>query len=198
MTKIYKPILIEDYGFVVDENSNNNATKGLNYNFGTKRFENLDYDYDKFTSEWKFCKKVIGSIGKRLDGVPLIELLSKAEQLFPKLDVTTEEDTINIYKREGYEANINKYSEEDMRNAVKLGLSLSTMTDEPFTSKKFKTLESITVEAYLQSLQKQPIPTEVELEIQIKSHNTSGQLISKEFPIIHNKETDTITAVNYN
>ena len=104
MTKTYKPILIEDYGIVVDENSNNNATKGLNYNFGTKRFETLDYDYDKFTSEWKFFKKVIGSIGKRLEGVSLIELPEPVEYNYDALgELRINEALVAFEEKHGYQ-----------------------------------------------------------------------------------------------
>jgi len=67
-----------------------------------------------------------------LDLSEVKELIGKidAELLYPKLDVTTEEDTINIYKREGFNKCLElnkekKYTETDILNAIKYGIDTS-------------------------------------------------------------------------
>lgn len=68
-------------------------------------------------------------------------------------------------------ASAKKYTEEDIRKAVDLGLSISTMSDEPFTSKTFKKTKRISIDGFIQSLSLKPIAVEVEMKDTFKEIN---------------------------
>jgi hypothetical protein len=48
------------------------------------------------------------------------------------------------------------YSREDVKKAVDLGLSISTMSDEPFTSAKFRKTKEACIKSFLSSLTNKP------------------------------------------
>lgn len=76
----------------------------------------------------------------------------------------------------GYEAaqklNKKKFTLEDIKEAVNVGLSLSTMTDEPFTSNIFKVLKQSTIDGWVNSLS-QPKVFDIEIEMEVASMERS-------------------------
>lgn len=86
----------------------------------------------------------------------------------------------------GYKANTNKYSEEDMRH------TLVSMSLQDFRSMDEEGVKK-TINNHLQSLQKQPILTEIELETEI----IGNPHVLEDVPIVHNKETNIITAISF-
>lgn len=208
MTKIFKVIPIEDYGVIVDDSIKGEKYTWV-YNTKTNRVYKLSpIDILDITSE----KVIIAFIGKRLDGVPLIELATEEDTVY------TEKQAYTIWKAgqeywktsgasvtfekltEGYKANTNKYSEEDMTNAHMTG-SISALNWKTANIEEgYNHLNR--AEEYVQSLHKQTIPTEIELEMEIVRHPDEEKLgvrmkYKKEVAKIHNKETNTITAVSY-
>jgi hypothetical protein len=227
MNKQFPVLPVEDYMVVIDKDAELKTGDYLPIKYKTGEYKlhtvlkenNQGWaDYSKSTghipislangamyAHSKDYNKVIATIGKRIEGIPLIELPDEVEQLalYEAGYTSTEamkgdddaERTFESFKK-GYKAAQSKgqYSEEDIRKAVDVGLSLSTVTDEPFTSKKFK----ITKESFVQiALNNKRIPTSVTLEMddwrgdgedpEIGNHAT--HLV---FPHIHNPETNTI------
>ena len=191
----FKVIPIQNYDVVVEdhriENPTTNDTILDEYNQVGKFVDlsHLGLGYGNF-------RKVIGSIGKRLDGVPLIELVNNtmilARESAVKNNYDIGDDTYKHGFVNGHKTNTNKYSEAQIKAAIIVGAGNPNMTNK-------------NVDDYLQSLQKQPIPTEIELEIvEIMEHgkrdaigvatfNTSS---SRYKLVIHNKETNTVTPIN--
>ena len=175
MTKTFNVIEIEDYGIAVDDFQ---IKKGDSpcycYNSIKNTWDNDIILYQGTMPEYHYIgfKKIIGSIGKRLDGVTLIEL------------------------------KLLKYSEEDIITAIKKAQE-TILVDLRSEEREHK----YTFEEILQSLQKQFIPTEVTLKMEGKleriggdkgerfAGGQAGQMFYS--PKIHNKETNTIIAVNY-
>lgn len=192
MIKTYKVIKIEDYGVVVDGLATEHDECYVHHSDKGITLAQEKTDNHGMCS----CEKVIATIGKRIDGVPLIEL---ANDIDDKLRCScpgygngdTVENSIYIHGWvDGYKANTAKYSEEDIRRAWELGSCYGSAEDNVLP-------EAIRAQNdYLQSLQKQPIPTEIELETFISVYKGNGTY-GGEFPVIHNTETNTITAVNY-
>ena len=167
MKKQFKVMPIEGYGVVVDENEPNDKAFCL-------VIENNIGRVCTFLKGIKWSMpiyRIIGSIGKRLDGVSLIESVDNVEQLAYSYLYDADEkphviinknhpqyETYRAYKN-GYKANTNKYSEEDMADFGQHMIrqfALFINHDDNFAKRMLP--------EYLQSLQKQPIPTEVELE----------------------------------
>ena len=214
MTKTFKVIPIEDYGVVVDMEP---EVKSGDIVIDTDgKIVKLTTEHDISNDDYK----VIGLIGKRLDGVPLIELADELELLFPYIKNPEADNAITNWnyrvfdKREGYKANTNKYSEEDIEKVIEMA---RTLVEETRGVKNEFDIETIlgssdgtygvsikyTDKQILQSLQKQPMPTEVELEMEysdagenwfenVKHPKTFKYSRFKN----HNEETNTITALN--
>ena len=210
MNKTFKVIPVEDYGVVVDEKGTTPVYNGWVYDSDIRRLTTI------VTNSWEEQNPhqfpLIGIIGKRLEGVTLIELADDDIYIYelankamnggnnlPKGLVEYRSRAVDFaFDKyiEGYKTNTNKYSEEEMRNA---------MVDAFNKTGSRKEFEKY-IDNYIERLQKQPIPTEIELEIvEIMEHgkrdaigvatfNTSS---SRYKLVIHNKETNTITAVNY-
>lgn len=55
--------------------SDEKGKRGCNYNFSTKRLDNLSCDYPKHSSEWNYCRKIIATTDPKLiaDGVASID-----------------------------------------------------------------------------------------------------------------------------
>ena len=202
MTKTYKVIPIEDDGVVVDDNEPNDKAFCLVIENNIGRV----CTYLKGIKWSMPIYRVIGTIGKRLDGIPLIELADTIMPLAKKSAVMNNYDVNNdTYKHGfvmGHKANTNKYSEEDM---IKCFLSAREFHSQDgivdinivlsYKGADNSDLEPvfITGQDYVQSLQKQSIPTEVELETEM----IGNPHVWEDVPIVQNKETNTITALNY-
>ena len=189
----FKVIPIQNYDVVVEdhriENPTTNDTILDEYNQVGKFVDlsHLGLGYGNF-------RKVIGSIGKRLDGVPLIELVNNtmilARESAVKNNYDIGDDTYKHGFVNGHKTNTNKYSEAQIKAAIIVGAGNPNMTNK-------------NVDDYLQSLQKQPIPTEVELECEFycstgrKCDEKGSNCKNAEYRIkITNKETNIVTPIN--
>ena len=212
ITQTFKVMKIKDYGVVIDKIEIKEGDCIINTNTGS-----IILNWGGHGSmEW--WKKIIGSVGKRLDGITLIELVDEVEKLACNALGYDYNNWVNIHCKDvstiiylevtkwvkGYKANTNKYSKEDMGNlwqfivngAKEIMLSGSTSVGS--------------FEDYIKSLKKQVIPTEVELEMEGCSgicnkiaHDYSDEVevclsgCEEQEVKITNKKTNTITAVNY-
>lgn len=123
--------------------------------------------------------------GKTLKGIPLLPELSTntlasfarkcwaliygeyRERQEKPSDIEWNEYTIQLYNEAKSAMGIKEetvYTIEDIRKAIDCGLTMSTITDKPFTSKEFKILKSSMSNAFIQSLTKYPVAIEVEDE----------------------------------
>lgn len=195
-TKKYKGIPIEDYGVVVDDTDYKDGdliiSSGL---IGIYKNKCLINDETECHLKRKsLAQRIIGSIGKILDGVPLIELADTIMPLARKSAVMNNYDVNNdTYKHGfvmGHKANTNKYSEEELLYKWDIYINSDGDSEYQETLKK-------EIKIFLQSLQKQPIPTEVELEMEHNLDTKQKWELAKWEVKIHNKETNTITALNY-
>ena len=202
MTKKFKIIPIKDYGIVVNKKIKP-VVGDYYYDEDSEREWPVTKEMIEQLNEhnilYKLKNKIIYSIGKSLDGVPLIELAKPFTSDLSKKYITGK-DTIAVDMRIGfdigYEANTNKYSEEDMRKCFQSAIEGWYQTKGSYTA-KFKGTEN----DYLQSLKKQVIPTEVELGMENfveKTINYHKNIWVNNWQVkITNKKTNTIIAVNY-
>lgn len=205
-TLIFKIIKIEEYGIVFDD-----SIKVLGdwyYIPFTDSIEQMqDIDYGEFNPNKMNWKKIIFSIGKRLEGVTLIELADDIEKLAQEYSIL--EYPSNMYSVEvgmphrgtafrgyiaGYKANTNKYNEEDILKTWIAGKNHPNHKEPQAEYDKF-----------LKYLKKPVIPTEVELEVEELARAIGKKVDGDGFDKEHisylikitNKETNTIIAVNY-
>lgn len=131
--------------------------------------------------------KVIASIGKRIEGVPFIELPSEIE--IPKHFISDRE--ISSYKQ-GYKAAQSKgqYSEEDVLKACELaGQRAANANNYSEAAMKEEVLP------FLKSLQtKRPISVELEYEPDLTEENKFAAVWSYKLKIT-NPETNTIIPI---
>lgn len=160
---------------------------------------NVEYLKDRgeiFAWEKDATSKIIASIGKRIEGVPLIELPDEALRIanmalygaFP--NATKEEEKLykEIYAN-GYRtaSNIKRYTEADIMKAVQFGLN------------KKGCIHKDTINLYLHSLQKVPISVELEYELfGVQEGNFDPFRTAIEILKITNPETNTIIPIKVN
>ena len=218
-TQWFKVIPTEDFEVVVDFGTHpNNGDKFISL-YEDESYLDINISTVDDFKEWADedytdeCHKVIGSIGKRLAGVPLIELNDKLQEEAKKYasQYGDAPELIWFDRKEGYKAgykaNTNKYSEKELLIAI----AKARMSGQGVTNDSDNEI--------LKSLQKQFIPTEIELEMESTYKKTDNCIHCKgkvltyqqyfcqkcgencheviEVVKIHNKETNTITAVNY-
>ena len=228
MTKTFNVIEIEDYGIAVDDFQ---IKKGDSpcycYNSIKSTWDNNIILYQGTMPEYHYIgfKKIIGSIGKRLDGVPLIELVDNVENLVSDYDKskcphfkrehTPQEfyDVFDFAFTKGYKANTNQYSEKDMINFLRFFLNHKKKEiSQKLVDANVPDNFDVATEVFkLYQPQKQIIPTEVELEMetvvdlidrakQMQERKPGDNCVIRRYidvVEITNKETNTITAVNY-
>lgn len=132
MNKQFDVIPIEDYGVVVDKEAK--ISKGdrftEKYSVNIVRICQEDSLYNKiadglYTYDTQFCSKVIATINKRIDDIPLIELKKTVNQLADEYAIEKTSHGPTVHSKwsleigfiEGYKAAQKKYSEEDMKKA---------------------------------------------------------------------------------
>lgn len=186
MTKRYNVIPIEDYYVVIE------PSKGFEY--GKWIFNGRELDKMDRSTDWTHIddEKVIATIGKRIDSLPLIEISEEPENSFNKLahqmypEHAHSRVVAKAHMRIGYKAATKTYTKEDMEAACTFGMALERLKND-----KGKLSDTEEFKGFLTTLKK-PISS-VELEVENAKDETYGEMEGI-YPIV--SETNTITPIN--
>lgn len=177
MTKQFELVYLEDGNVVAVDKKVKPYENEVHYSDRWKDIHGHHYRNNEDT-----CWKIIASVQRIDDSIPLMRLEEKSDldELIRHCDIlissneAIQEDWVKPFIT-GVRAVLGRiitmkaaskekgYSEDDMEAALTMGLSISTMTNEPFTSNKFKILKDTSFSKLLKELQ--PKYKAVEIEV---------------------------------
>jgi hypothetical protein len=194
MTKIFNLIPVEDYAVIIYNPPEEQGDWVINIE--NKKIGQIGKSWDSLE------RKIIATIGKRIEGIPLIELpddkfqpIRQAAEAWEKtkdrIDKSVDNKTANIYWMSGYmTAQRGTFSEEDIKKGVATGIQDWQQRKEQTVGGLFSDIMSVIL-----SLQQKKLPIQVELEIELYLPHP-GLSARKERIKTTNPETNTITPIN--